>query len=405
MFLKLFSIFNNTKKKNSKSSSVRHLQNEIQAFTKHSSYNKRDLKHFKSLYGLVLLKKQEGFIAEALNAFLTNLKNKEEYKFFISKLLLSTFKTKNIYLISKAFSTVYEHHISFYREDKSFKVHMHKMFFIAINSCEGNNAALMRILLNHYALSWCFKTFSFENLLTPTIYKSVKEKDYKMYNTIMDSLNMKGNYSNCEVITNASIIALENNYIDFFNQDYSFDIYCNKEYSKEYKSAEFLVDNFFKFVQDNKFEAANNTLELAIKTKNSYFKFLHNRSYSNNNSKVISTIETLIDKNQDLLKKILSKIQDEIHYNIISDEALNSFNYQYLYILNKSNINLENKIELFSKRYFMPKSEELIKLFKRVYKTDNQFLNWIYDILHSRTQKELSNCIKVIKMKEKITSF
>ena len=89
MFLKLFSFFNKTQKKNPESFSVSYLQKRINAFKNHSSYNKKDLKHFESLYGLILLKKQEALVNEALEAFLTNLKDKYSYSFFISKLLIN----------------------------------------------------------------------------------------------------------------------------------------------------------------------------------------------------------------------------------------------------------------------------------------------------------------------------
>ena len=146
MFLKLFSFFNKTPKKNPESFSVSYLQKRINAFKNHSSYNKKDLKHFESLYGLILLKKQESLVNEALDAFLINLKDKYSYKLFISKLLLSTFKTRNVYLISAATSVVSKYSVYFYKEDKAFQINIHKMFFIAINSCKGNNAELIKWL-------------------------------------------------------------------------------------------------------------------------------------------------------------------------------------------------------------------------------------------------------------------
>lgn len=405
MFLKLFSFFNKTQKKNPESFSVSYLQKRINAFKNHSSYNKKDLKHFESLYGLILLKKQEALINEALEAFLINLKDKYNYKFLISKILLSTFKTRNVYLISAATSIVSKYHIHFYKEDKAFQINVHKMFFIAINSCRGNNAQLIKILLNSSCFSWITRTFSLENLLEPAIYKSIKNKDHKLYFSIMDSLSMKANYSNGNIIKNASIIALENNYLEFFDNEYSFDIYSKNTYSRSHNAGEFLLKCFFDFVNQHKFEAATNVLKLKKELNNSYFKFLSDEKYSNNNDKVISAIRILIEHDNTLLKAFINNIKEEMNHNYFSEDMLNEFNYRYLHLLNNSDIDFFDKIDLFSKSYFMPKNDMLIKFFKKFYNTDNQFLNYIYDLLHSRTKKDISNCINVIKTKEKISSF
>ena len=94
-----------------------------------------------------------------------------------------------------------------------------------------------------------------------------------------------------------------------------------------------------------------------------------------------------------------------MNHNYFSDDMLNQFNYRYLQLLNNSDIDFFDKIDLFSKSYFMPKNDMLIKFFKNFYNTDNQFLNYIYDLLHSRTKRDIANCINVIKTKEKISSF
>tara|TARA_B100000073_G_C23741993_1_gene573979 strand:- start:1446 stop:2660 length:1215 start_codon:yes stop_codon:yes gene_type:complete len=404
MFLKLFSFFNKTQKKNPESFSVSYLQKRINAFKNHSSYNKKDLKHFESLYGLILLKKQEALVNEALEAFLTNLKDKYSYSFFISKLLLSTFKTKNVYLISQATSIVSKYNIHFYKEDKAFQINAHKMFFIAINSCRGNNAQLTKILLNSSCFSWFTKTFSFKNLLEPTIYQSIKNKDHKLYFSIMDSLGMKANYSNGKVIKNASIIALENNYLEFFDNEYSFDIYSKKEYSRSHNSADFLLQCFFCFINQHKFEAATNVLKLKKELNNSYFQFLSDEKYSNNNDKVISAIRILMEHDNTLLKLFIHNIKEEMNNNYISEDILNVFNYRYLELLNNSNIDFFDKIDLLYKSY-LPKNDILIKFFKNFYTSDNKFLNHVYDLLHSRTKRDIANCIEVIKTKEKINSF
>lgn len=405
MFSKLFSFFYKTQKKKPESFSVRYLQKRINAFREHSSYNKKDLKHFESLYGLILLKKQEALVNEALDSFLINLKDKYSYKLFISKLLLSTFKTRNVYLISAATSVVSKYSVYFYKEDKAFQINIHKMFFIAINSCKGNNAELIKILLNDYCFSWGFKTFSLENLLIPTINKSIKNKDYKLYYSIMNSLNLKANYYNSEIIKNASIIALENNYLEFFDKEYSFDIYSKNTYSRSHNSADFLLKCFFDFIEQHKFEAATNVLKLKKELNNSYFQFLSDEKYSNNNDKVISAIRILTEYDNTLLKVFINNIKEEMNHNYFSDDMLNQFNYRYLQLLNNSDIDFFDKIDLFSKSYFMPKNDMLIKFFKNFYNTDNQFLNYIYDLLHSRTKRDIANCINVIKTKEKISSF
>lgn len=404
MFSKLFSFFYKPQKKNPESFSVNYLQKKINAFRGHSSYNKKDLRHFESLYGLVLLKKQESLVNEALEAFLINLKDKYSYKLFISKLLLSTFKTRNVYLISEATSIVSKYHIHFYKEDKAFQINVHKMFFIAINSCRGNNVQLIKILLNSSCFSWITRTFSFENLLEPTIYQSIKNKDHKLYFSIMDSLSMKANYSNGNIIKNVSIIALENNYIEFFDNEYSFDIYSKKEYSRSHNSADFLLKCFFDFINQHKFEAATNVLKLKKELNNSYFQFLSDEKYSNNNDKVISAIKILIEHDNTLLKVFINNIKEEMNHNYFSEDMLNKFNYRYLQLLNDANIDFFDKIDLLYKSY-LPKNDILIKFFRNFYTSDNKFLNHVYELLHSRTKKDIANCIEIIKTKEKISSF
>ena len=404
MFLKLFSFFNKTPKKNPESFSVSYLQKRINAFKNHSSYNKKDLKHFESLYGLILLKKQESLVNEALDAFLINLKDKYSYKLFISKLLLSTFKTRNVYLISAATSVVSKYSVYFYKEDKAFQINIHKMFFIAINSCKGNNAELIKILLNDYCFSWGFKTFSLENLLIPTINKSIKNKDHKLCYSIMNSLNLKANYYNSEIIKNASIIALENNYLEFFDKEYSFDIYSKNTYSRSHNSADFLLKCFFDFIEQHKFEVATNVLKLKKELNNCYFQFLSDKEFSNNNI-IIHVIKVLMNYDNTLLKLFINDIKEEMNNNLFSDEMLNEFNYKYLNLLNKSDMDYFDKVDLFSKSYFMPKNDILIKFFRNFYTSDNKFLNHVYELLHSRTKKDIANCIEIIKTKEKISSF
>ena len=53
----------------------------------------------------------------------------------------------------------------------------------------------------------------------------------------------------------------------------------------------------------------------------------------------------------------------------------------------------------------MPKNDILIKFFRNFYTSDNKFLNHVYELLHSRTKKDIANCIEIIKTKEKISSF
>lgn len=405
MLSKLFSFFNKKQKKYQDFSSVSYLLQCINELKKYSSYNKRDLKHFESLYGFILLKKEKALVNEFLEAFLMNLQDKYNYKFFISKLLLSTFKTKNIYLISTATSVISRSHIYFDKEDKAFQINIHKMFFITINSCKGNNAELMKILLNDYCFSWGSKTFSFENLLKPTIYLSIKNKDYKLYYSIMDSLNLKANYYNGEIIKEASMIALENNYLDFFNNGYSFDIYSKRENTRSHNSAQFLLESFFIFIKEHKFQAASNILSIKKELDNFYFIFLSDEQYSSNNDNVISAIETLIKYDKPLLKIFINHIKEEINQQFFSDKMLNKFSYKYLCILNNSNLDFSDKVDLFSKYYFMLKNDMLVKFFKNFYSIDNQFLNYIYKNLNTEKKNKINSLIESLKIKNKINSF
>ena len=405
MLSKLFSFFNKKQKKSSDYLSVLFLQKKINKFIEKSLYNTKDLKHFESLYGLVLLKKQESLIEEALDTLLINIENSEKYKLFISKILLSTFKTKDTSLILKCLRTLSKYHIHFYKNDEGFKTNIHKIFFISMNSSKDINSKLMSIVLNSDCFSWIVRTFSFENLLEPTIYKAVYNKDYKLYNSIIDSLAMKANYGNYEVIKNSSIIALENSCLDFFDNNYSFDIYCKRKHTNIDNVVKFLRNCLFKFVSENKFEAANNILNFKKEFNNHSFKLFYYSSYTDNNEDIISVIKQSINNDKEFLKIFMNNIKEEIHNYYFEDEILDNFNYKYLITLNNSTLNLEEKKELFDKNYFMPNLDTLISFFKKFYNTDNKFLNFIYNKLHYRAKADLANCIEIIKTKEKINSF
>mgnify|MGYP000280057258 CR=1 FL=1 len=405
MLSKLFSFFNKKQKKSSDYLSVLFLHKKIDKFTEKSLYNTRDLNHFESLYGLILLKKQEDLIEYSLNALLKNINNSKKYKLFISKILLSTFKTKDTCLILKCLHTLSKHHIHFYKNDEGFKTNIHKIFFISMNSSKDINSKLMSIVLNSDCFSWIIKTFSFENLLEPSIYKAVYNQDYGLYNSIIKSLTIKANYYNGDIIKNSSIIALENNYLDFFENTYSVDIYCKRKQVNTNNISEFIFSCFFKFVNENKFEAANNILNLKKEMNNSTFNLLSSSKYSIQNENIISALKSSILHDKTFLKTFIFNIKEEINNYYYDIEVLNDFNYKYLLLLNNSNLSFEEKKELFNKSYFMPDSNVLIDFFKKFYSVDNKFLNFIYNNLHYRVKNDLSNCIDIIKTKEKIKDF
>ena len=275
MFSKLF--FNKKIKKDPKSFSFLFLYKEIHKFTKKSSYTTKDLKHFESLYGLILLKQKQILIVKALNSLLKNLENNSNYINFISKILLSTFKTKDTYIISKVIHVLSNHNVFIDKKNKDFQINLYKIFFISVNACKENNPKLIKIILHSSYFSWIFKDFNFEYLLNPCFYKLLKKNNNNIYYSVINSFISKINYNKERFIENDNIIALKNNNLNFFNNDYSNSIYEEYKFLNKEYSIDFIFNSFFNFIVEHKFAQARNILNLKKEINHPKFNFFSNK--------------------------------------------------------------------------------------------------------------------------------
>lgn len=391
--------------------------NKTTTLSKKDFLKEKDLRHFKSLFGLALISKDETKVEKVLDIFLTSNFSKidrERKREFISEILFSTFKHNDIYkidmvsyVISNKFGSLY-----FNIEKENCKNNLNKIFYYAENSKFKDNEInikMINILLNANVFSWAFKSFSFERLLEPLLYKSVINKNYLMYDVITDSLNFKANYINKDVKEKASVLALKNKNIDFFKEKNS----CNQFMNGNFRGdRNFLINTFNNMLTERDYETADFILNILEKEKEKqpsenylqlFGDYLHQDDLYDNLKKII------FSKNKRLLKNYVYFINMDCDYieDLMEKEHGDIFKYptrEFIFRKMSSDKNIEellkNKVSMEKEEFFknieqiIPYEENIYKYFTKKDFTSNMFLLSFYNhsrVLFKRKVKNLNN--------------
>lgn len=378
-----------------KSEFKKNVLDEVYKLSKKDALKEKDLKHFKSLFGLILKSKEFDKMEENLVLFLnSNFSILKSYirKEFISGLVLSTFKTDDLDKINKVLSVLYDNGYEMDYNEKGFKCNLDKIFNYAAKSNSKNETKnqMMKLLLSSSYFTWVLETFSFEKLIEPAIYKAVINRNYSMYEVITDSLNFKANHSGKNVLNKASYLALKNKDLQFFKLKYSRNDFLN--YYNKSNAYDFIIESFNKSINEKDFETADFILsELNKMRVNIDGCFLLLESYYEQYGLYSVFKKIILSENKNLLDNFVNIIKDEfkifdIHHEFDSNKNFKSskefiFN---LMIFNKDIIKMiefnKDKESYISKlKELYPEPKDIYRYFKQPNFKYNVFLNDIYE--------------------------
>lgn len=373
------------------------IQHKALFFTNKTSYSIDELNLFKSIFGRSLLLDKTDTLNVLLESFFNNLKTRENYKYFIADLLLSAFKTKKYDHISSITYIYNKNYIYFHKNEKCFQKQCHKMFYLA-----KKDHILMQILLNAYCFSWFIKTFDFDNLIYPVIYSSIKNKEYKMYESVLNSLNYKANHCNRGIYSKSAFIAIKYNNFDFFNEcEHSLPVLKDNLKSREEREVtEYLFKFLNTFVEEKNQKAVQFVLNRMTEMNVS---LLSTSNYFRRFDFIIRQLKNL--KDSDIFKDYISKLEFDFSLfysqNVEEIDDLKESLFSTFYYINNERLN-----NLFHYS-FLPNENFIIKFFQTNYSTDNNFLNFIYENSTSRCymKTRINKSITIAKTKEKFNTF